>query len=78
MIEYKMVLDDKIYSQLNAILVKHHKNLNDVIELYLNTLIKDPSILEIIEKKSKPNFIGILDKEIGDIDYKKEKNENFS
>ena len=62
------------------ILKNQKRNFTEVINLYFQAIVKDPTILEIIEKTAhqrKGNFIGMLDGDIGDDCYKDLKREYY-
>ncbi len=74
------LLDKTIVEKAQQIILKRHKNLTEAITLYLNAVVKDPSILQTIEqgaKKRTGSFIGMLDGEIGDQTYKEMKKETL-
>jgi len=74
----QIYIDDDIFDKFQNILKNYHKDFSEVINNYLERVVKKP---EILEKEQKDDFIGILDNKIGDIDLKKlkrEKYENFS
>ncbi len=67
------LLDKDIVEKAQNIITKQHKNLTEVINLYFKAIVKEPSILETIEKsanKRTGSFIGLLDGEIGNDDFK--------
>ncbi len=74
------VFDRSLVEEAQKILKKRHKSLTHAITLYLKAVVKNPSILDEIEKsaqKKDGNFIGILDGRIGDSSYKKMRSEHF-
>ncbi len=74
------VFDRSLVEEAQKILKKRHKSLTHAITLYLKAVVKNPAILDEIEKsaqKKDGNFIGILDGRIGDSSYKKMRSEHF-
>ena len=72
------LLDKDVIEKAQKIIQSQHKNLTEAINLYFKAIVKEPSILETIEKsanKRKGSFIGLLDGEIGDESYKDMKRE---
>jgi len=79
-IRKNFILDKEIVDKAQSILKSQHKNFTEVISLYFKAIVKDPSILETIEKsanKRTGSFIGLLDGQVGDEDYKKMKIESL-
>ena len=75
----QIYIEDGVYEKLQNILKQYHKDLSEVVNDYLQNIIKKPEVLE--KSQNKDDFIGFLDGEIGNIDYKlskREKYENFS
>ena len=76
--------DKEMIDKISSILQKRDLNFTQFISHYFQAVIKDPTLIDIIEQKSKQRtgkFIGALDNKIGDIDYKgmkKSYSENFS
>jgi len=74
------ILDKEIVNKVQDILKSQQKNFTEVINLYFKAIVKDPSVLETIEKSAKKrtgSFIGLLDDQIGDADYKTLKKEHI-
>jgi len=74
------LFDRELVEKAQKIISNQHKNLTEVINLYFKAIVKDPSILETIEKsatKRTGSFIGLLDGEIGDESYKEMKKKAF-
>jgi len=72
------LLDKDVIEKAQSIISQKHKNLTEVINLYFKAIVKEPSILDTIEKsanKRTGSFIGLLDGQIGDESYKKMKKE---
>ncbi len=68
--------DKEVVEKVDDILKKRKLNFTQLLSSYLQAIIKDPSLIDIVERKSKRRtgkFIGILDGKIGDIDYKEMK-----
>ncbi|CAA6803574.1 MAG: Unknown protein [uncultured Sulfurovum sp.] len=75
------LLDKDVIDKAQFIIKDKHKNLTEVINLYFKAIVKEPSILDTIEKsanKRTGSFIGSLDGEIGDIEYKEMKKDSLS
>lgn len=67
------LFEKETVEKVQEMLSKKHKNLTEAISLYFQALIKDPEILETIERsahKRTGSFIGMLDNKIGDTDAK--------
>jgi len=72
------ILDKEIVEKTHDILKSQHKNFTEIINLYFKAIVKDPSILQTIEKsanKRTGSFVGMLDGEVGESDYKRLKKE---
>ena len=70
------LLDKELVEKAQYIIRDQHKNLTEVINLYFKAIVKEPSILDTIEKsanKRTGSFIGILDGQIGNESYKEMK-----
>ena len=77
-IRKNFILDKEVVEKAQDILKSQHKNFTEVINLYFKAIVKDPSILQTIEKsanKRTGSFIGMLDGKVGDSDYKSLKKE---
>jgi len=75
------ILDKEVVEKAQDILKSQHKNFTEVINLYFKAIVKDPSILTTIEKsanKRTGSFIGMLDGQVGDADYKEMKKEHIT
>ncbi len=62
------LLDKELVDKAQIILLRKHKSLTEAVTTYLRAVVKDPNILETIEKTSKKrtgSFIGMLDGQIG-------------
>lgn len=76
--------DKEMVDKVSTILQERNLNFTQFLSQYFQAVIKEPTLIDTIEKKSKQrtgNFIGILDGKIGNIDYKEMKedyNENIS
>jgi len=67
------LLDKEIIEKAQLILLEQQKSLTEVINLYFKAIVKEPSILESVEKSANRrtgSFIGMLDGKIGDQSYK--------
>ncbi|MEA1918556.1 MAG: hypothetical protein U9N52_01845 [Campylobacterota bacterium] len=65
--------DKEIVDQASLILKGQQKSLTEAIGLYFQAIIKEPSILETVEKSANKRtgaFIGTLDGKIGNEEYK--------
>ena len=74
------LLDKEVVEKAQKIIQDQHKNLTEVIGLYFKAIVKEPSILETIEKSANRrtgSFIGMLDGEIGSESYREMKKETF-
>ena len=78
------LLDKEMIDKAQSIILTKKKSLTEVINLYFKAIVKEPSILDTIERsanKRTGSFIGMLDDTIGDTDFKemrKEHHENIS
>ncbi len=73
------VFDKGMIEQTKVILKEQKKSFTEVINLYFKAIIKDPSLLEEIEKKANKrtgSFVGILDGKIGNQNFKDMKAEH--
>ncbi len=74
------LLDKDVIEKAQKIINAQHKNLTEVINLYFKAIVKEPSILETIEKsanKRTGSFIGFLDGQIGNENYKEMKKDSL-
>jgi len=74
------LLDKDVIEKAQSVIMQKHKNLTEVINLYFKAIVKEPSILDSIEKsanKRTGSFIGLLDGQIGDESYKNMKKETL-
>ncbi len=70
------LLDKEIVQKAQLILLEQQKNLTETLNLFFKAIVKEPSILESIEKsanKRTGSFIGMLDGKIGDESFKEMK-----
>ena len=75
-IRKNFLLDKEIIEKAQIILLAQHKNLTEVINMYFKAIVKEPSILEMIEKSANRrtgSFIGMLDGKIGNDSFKEMK-----
>jgi len=73
------LLDKEIIEKAQVIILEQQKNLTEVLNTYFKAIVKEPSILETIEKsanKRTGSFIGMLDGQIGDTSFKEMKQEH--
>ena len=73
------LLDKEIVEKAQVILLEQQKNLTEVLNSYFKAIVKEPSILQTIEKsanKRTGSFIGMLDGKIGDVTFKEMKQEH--
>ena len=73
------LLDKEIIEKAQVIILEQQKNLTEVLNTYFKAIVKEPSILETIEKsanKRTGSFIGMLDGQIGDSSFKEMKQEH--
>ena len=74
------LLDKDVIEKAQFVIMQKHKNLTEVINLYFKAIVKEPSILDTIEKSANRrtgSFIGLLDGQIGDESYKNMKKETL-
>ena len=74
------LLDKDVIEKAQSVIMQKHKNLTEVINLYFKAIVKEPSILDTIEKSANRrtgSFIGLLDGQIGDESYKNMKKETL-
>ena len=74
------LIDKDLIEDAQKIILNKHKNLTEAIVTYLQAVVKNPKILDTIEENANKrvgSFIGMLDGEIGDIDYKEAKKDRF-
>lgn len=79
-IRKNFVFDKDMIEQTKVILKEHKKSFTEAINLYFQAIIKEPSLLEDIEKKANKrtgSFVGMLDGKIGDQDFKQMKSEYY-
>ena len=68
--------DKELIDKVSDVVHKKNRNFTKVLTTYFQAIIKEPELLDILEKKSKEkkgSFIGILDGKIGDVDFKEMK-----
>jgi len=73
------LLDKEIIEKAQVIILEQQKNLTEVLNTYFKAIVKEPSILETIEKsanKRTGSFIGMLDGQIADTSFKEMKQEH--
>jgi hypothetical protein len=76
--------DKEMVDKVANILQERNLSFTQFLSHYFQAVIKDPVLIDTVERKSKQrtgNFIGILDGKIGNADYKdmkKSYNENLS
>jgi len=67
------LLDKEIVEKAQKLLSAKHKNLTEAINTYFKAIVKEPSILNDIEKsanKRTGSFVGMLDGKIGNDSFK--------
>ncbi len=72
------VFDKGMIEKTKVILKEQKKSFTEAINLYFQAIIKEPSLLEEIEKKANKrtgSFIGMLDGKIGNENFKEMKTE---
>jgi len=75
------LFDKEIMEKVQVILLEQQKNLTEVLNSYFKAIVKEPSLLQTIEKsanKRTGSFIGMLDGKIGDATFKEMKQEHSS
>ena len=68
--------DKDLIDRVSDILHNKNKNFTQVLTAYFQAIIKEPELLDALEKKAKErkgSFIGMLDGKIGDVDFKEMK-----
>lgn len=76
--------DKELIDKTSMIIKKQNKNFTNILTNYFQAIIKEPSIIDVVEQKAKQrtgSFIGMLDGQIGDLDYRdmrSEHHENIS
>jgi len=73
------LLDKEVVEKAQKILSDQHKNLTEVINTYFKAIVKEPSILNDIEKSANRrtgSFIGMLDDKIGNDNFKEMKHKH--
>jgi len=79
-IRKNFVFNKDMIDQTKVILKAQKKSFTEAINLYFQAMIKEPSLLEEIEKRAHKrtgSFIGILDGEVGNQDFKDMKSEHY-
>ena len=74
------LFDRALVEEAQEVLKKRHKNLTQAITLYLKAVVKNPEILDEIEKsanKRDGSFVGMLNGLTGNESYKEMRNEFF-
>ena len=72
-IRKNFLLDKEITEKAQSILAGKHKNLTEAINIYFKAIVKEPSLLNEIERsanKRSGSFIGMLDGKVGHQDFK--------
>ena len=80
-IRKNFLLDRDIIEKAQVILLEHQKNLTEAINTYFKAIVKEPSIIETIEKSANRrtgSFIGMLDGKIGSSSFKEMKAQHAS
>ncbi len=78
-IRKNFVFDKDVIEQTKEILKNNKKSFTEAINLYFKAIIKEPTLIEEIEKKANKrtgSFIGMLDGKIGKEDFKDMKREH--
>ena len=79
-IRKNFALDKNLVEKTQKILEKRNQNFVEILTFYLEAIVKDETILNKVQKTAKKRegkFIGMLDNQIGDIDYKNLKREYY-
>ena len=79
-IRKNFALDKNLVEKTQKILEKRNQNFVEILTFYLEAIVKDETILDKVQKTAKKRegkFIGMLDNQIGDIDYKNLKREYY-
>ncbi len=72
-IRKNFLLDKEIIEKAQSLLAGKHKNLTEAINIYFKAIVKEPSLLNEIERsanKRSGSFIGVLDGKVGNQDFK--------
>ena len=75
------ILDKDTVEKVQNIIQEQQKNLTEVIGLYFRAIVKEPSILDTVEKSANQrtgSFIGMLDTKVGNDSYKELTKESYS
>jgi hypothetical protein len=67
------LFDSYVVDKVTEILKQKRKNMTEAINSYFQAIIKDPTILDVVDSaasKRTGSFIGMLDGKIGDEDFK--------
>jgi len=75
-IRKNFLLDKEMIEKAQNLLAGKHKNLTEAINTYFKAIVKEPSLLNEIERsanKRSGSFIGMLDGQIGNEDFKQMK-----
>jgi hypothetical protein len=67
------LFDSDVIDKATEILKHKHKNMTEAINSYFQAIIKDPTILDVVDNaalKRTGSFIGMLDGKIGDENFK--------
>ena len=78
-IRKNFIFDKEIIEKTNLILKEQKKSFTEVINLYFQAIIKEPTILDAVEKSANRrtgSFVGMLDGKIGNQNYKEMRNEH--
>jgi len=71
--------DKEVIDKVALILKEKHYNFTEVLTHFFQAVIKEPELIETIQKKAEQrqgSFIGMLDGKIGDASYKSMKREH--
>ncbi len=72
------MFDKEVVEKAQAVIQQKHKNLTEALNVFFRAVIKEPEILETLERtahKRTGSFIGMLDGKVGDQSYKEMKKE---
>ena len=75
-IRKSITFDKELVDKVSLVLQEKNLNLTECLSYYLQAVVKNPILIDIIEHKAKRrtgSFIGILDGKLVDMDYKEMK-----
>ena len=73
------LLDKEMIEKAQVILLDRQKNLTEALNLFFHAIVKEPALLDTIEKSANQrtgSFIGMLDGKIGKTSFKEMRSEH--